>query len=138
MAAKKSTTKKSTKKTTAKQNAAKPKAVKKAPAKKAAPKKKPAKPRVVKKKITTKIPEDQYFVLVNGHRLQHYIHLADVLEELEDAVIKHHVNEVRHDFANWVRYVFEEENLAKELEDVDDKKQMRLIIYKHLVKKHLH
>ncbi len=112
----KKTTKKVTKKTT----------------KKAAPKK-----RVVKKKVTKPITVEQEFVLVNGQRLQHYIMLADVLEELEDAVVAHHVNDVKHDFANWVRYVFEEEDLARELEGVQEKKEMRLIIYKHLVKKHL-
>lgn len=100
--------------------------------KKSSPKK-----RVVKKKVTKDIAPEEYFVLVSGDRLQHYIDLADVLEELEDVVIAHHVTEVKHDFANWVRHVFEEEDLASELEGVKDKKTMRLIIYKHLVKKHL-
>ncbi|MCF7799243.1 hypothetical protein K9M74_05055 [Candidatus Woesearchaeota archaeon] len=127
MVTKKSTTKKvsskaqANKKTSGSQNVGKQKKTK----------------RVVKKKITHAIPQEQYFVLMNGERLGHYMQLADVLEELEDAVVAHHVNEVRHDFANWVRHVFNEEDLAKELEDVDDKKAMRFIIYKHLVKKHL-
>jgi hypothetical protein len=100
------------------------------------PAKKPAK-RIVKKRITRTIPDEQHFVLVTGKRLQHYMALADVLEELEDTVVRHHVNEVRHDFANWVRHVFSEEALADELANAHDKKEMRLIIYKHLVKKHL-
>ncbi len=130
MTAKKTSIKKVTKKASVKKKTVKPKAVK--ATKKSAPKKK-----AVKHKVTKKISEDQYFVLVNGHRLQHYVDLADVLEELEDAVVQHHVNKVKHDFANWVRHVFEEEDLATELEGVEDKKAMRLIIYKHLVKKHL-
>ncbi len=92
---------------------------------------------IVKKKITGNISPDKYFVLVNGQRLNHYLALADVLEDLEEEVIAYHVNEARHDFANWIRQVFNEEDLANELEGVTDKKEMRFIIYRHLVKKHL-
>ena len=90
------------------------------------------------KKISLeKIPEDKYFVLKNGQQLDHYLALADTLENLEKEVVKYHVNELRNDFATWVEDVFGEKDLAKKIAKSKSPEQIRMIIYKHLVDKHV-
>ena len=84
-----------------------------------------------------KIPEDKYFVLKNGKQLNHYLALADTLENLEKEVVKYHVNELRNDFATWVEDVFGEKDLAKKIAKSKSPEQIRMIIYKHLVDKHV-
>ena len=119
MVAKKKVAKKSTKKKTAKKSTKK-KASKK-PAKKAA-----------KASIKKNSGPDKVFVLVNGKRLKNVKELADIMEEIEDAVFNHHVSENHNDFANWLSDVFKEIELAKEVADCKGKKHIQLVLYKHI------
>lgn len=114
---KKASTKTSTKKST----------VKKAAKKRAA----------TKKKVFIEIPEDKFFILINGDKIKHYVELADKLEHLEQHVIHHHITPYRHDFANWIKDVFDEEELAKKISKINEPEKIRLLIYKHIIKKHL-
>lgn len=100
--------------------------------KKAASKRAPA-----KKKVFIEVPEDKFFVLISGEKIKHYVDLADRLEDLEQHVISHHITPFRHDFANWIKDVFEEHDLADELAKINDPEKIRNIIYKHIIKKHL-
>jgi hypothetical protein len=93
--------------------------------------------RVRKKQVFEKIPEDKFFVLADGRRVSHYVTLAHLLEDMEEDVVSHHVSELHHDFANWIRDVFSEEDLAKKIRAVQDPEKIRLIIYKHIIDKHL-
>lgn len=99
--------------------------------------KKTATKRIRKKKAFERIPEENFFVLADGRRVDHYVTLAHLLENMEENVIRHHVNELRHDFANWINDVFSEEDLAKKIAVVSDPEKIRLIIYKHVIDKHL-
>ena len=126
-------TKKTAKKATAKK--ASKKAAKKT-AKKAS--KKSTKKRTSKKKVFAKAQADKRFRLLSGEELSHYIELADALATMEDHVLKHHVGRERHDFANWVREVFNDKELADAIEPLHTRQEIRLTIYRHLVKKHLH
>lgn len=121
--------------------------VKKSENKKSAPKKSTAKKSSkkaskkssaqVKQKVFKKIPADKYFVLANGQKVDHYVTLANLLGDLEEDIIKHHVSEIHHDFANWVKDVFDEEDLAEKIRVVKEPEQIRLVIYRHVIDKHL-
>ncbi len=78
---------------------------------------------------------DKVFVLVNGQVLKNVKELADVLDKLEDVVFNHHVTNNRNDFANWLRDVFKEIDLAREIAGCKDKDKMQLVLYKHIAHK---
>lgn len=126
--------KKAVKKSTTKKASEKKKAVKKKTAKKKAVKK--ASPKVEKEKARKTVKKnaspDKVFILVNGKKVKNIKELADVIERIEDHVFNHHVNENKHDFAVWLKDVFEEVGLAEELAHVKDKKHVQLVLYKHI------
>ena len=123
---------------TAKKKAAK-KAVKKT-AKKAvtkAKKKTPAKPKVevtIKRKITGRAPEEYHFVLQDGRKLESVYELIDELETMHEDLWKHHVNEMKNDFANWIEHVFEDKNLAEDLREMEHKMDAQRALLKELVR----
>lgn len=99
--------------------------------------KKAATKRIRKKEVFERIPQENFFVLADGRRVEHYVTLAHLLEEMEEDLVRHHVNELRHDFANWINDVFSEEDLAKKIAVVHDPEKIRLLIYRHIIDKHL-
>jgi len=129
------TKKKGVKKTSTKKKTAKKKVAKKKPGPKAKPKtaaqKKKEKAKSAKA-VKKNAHPDKVFIMVNGHKLKNVKQLADVMDKIEDHVFNHHVNEDKHDFAVWLRDVFEEIDLAKELADVKDKKHIQLVLYRHI------
>ncbi|MGM5481317.1 MAG: hypothetical protein ACQESE_02805 [Nanobdellota archaeon] len=90
-----------------------------------------------KKVSLEKIPADKYFVLKNGQQIEHYLALADTLDDLEKEVVDYHVNELHNDFATWIEDVFGEKELAKKIAQSKSPDQIRMIIYKHLINKHV-
>ncbi len=94
----------------------------------------------VKKKETrrpTEAKPEQYFILVTGVPLKNLRELAHSLENMNDWVFNHHVNDSRNDFSNWVRDVLEEHELSEEIRLVKHMKDMESRILKHLVNKYL-
>ncbi len=110
------------------------KSTKKKTTKKVAKKKAVKKPTKAqqKKSVKKSAPDHEVFVLVNGHRVKNVKQLADKLEKIEDYVFNHHVTEDRNDFAVWLRDVFNEIDLAKEVAGAEDKKHVQLVLYKHI------
>lgn len=103
--------------------------------------KKPIKKTTVKKKLPKKSERpliaknahpDKVFVLVNGQRLKNVKELADVMGKIEDFVFEHHVTEDRNDFANWLRDVFKDIDLAKEVSGCKNKENIQLVLYRHI------
>lgn len=126
--------KKPSKPKVAKKNVAKKSAKAKAP-KKAAAKKSPAKVRV---KTPVKKAGDEYvFFVQDGTKVSDLKELALLLDAMEDHVFFHHVNPDKNDFANWVREVFEESDLADEIQSIMDKMHTQRLVLRYLVKKHL-
>ena len=78
---------------------------------------------------------DKVFILVNGKRLKNVKELADILDKIEDDVFNHHVTDDRNDFANWLRDVFKDLDLAREIAGCKDKDKMQLVLYKHIAHK---
>lgn len=90
-----------------------------------------------KRRTLKRIPKEQYFVLADGTAVGHYLSLADVLEKVEETVLSHHVNEIKNDFASWIDDVFEEKELSKLVKGSKSPEEIRLHIYKHVIKQHI-
>lgn len=112
------------------------KATKKATTKKVKSTKKVVKAKVgkVDKSKLVNAPEDKCFFLVNGQKLKNYEELAKVLGRIEENVFRHHVNESRNDFVNWVKDVFNDVELAKSIAGIHDKDKLQLVIYRHIMR----
>lgn len=127
------TTKKATKKSTTKGVKKSAQSTKKS-TKKSSTKKKTV---IRKKRVVGKVDPDKYFVLYNGVRLENYLVLAQVMDELDEETFRHHVNPEKNDFATWVQDAFDEPELAARLRGVMSPLEVRLTIYKYLVEKYL-
>jgi hypothetical protein len=91
-------------------------------------------PKKRKKPVTAK-PEN-YFVLVTGVPLKNLKELANALENMNDWVFHHHVNESRNDFSSWIKGILKEDELAEEVKSLNSK-DMEIRILQHLVNKYL-
>lgn len=95
------------------------------------------KTRTTKKTTTPKLlkaaPKTKKFLLCNGKEISKVKHLADEMGQIDEAHYNQHVTEDRNDFANWIRYVFEDELLATSLEHAQDLMHARVEIYAKLV-----
>ena len=80
---------------------------------------------------------EHYFILITGVPLKNLKELAGSLENMNDWVFSHHVNDSRNDFSNWIRDILKEEALAEEIKSLRDMRQMETKILKHLVTKYL-
>lgn len=124
----------------AKKKAKKAKAAKKKSKKvvKKAKKKSPAKvKRSVYVKISRKVlgeaPPEFEFYLQDGKKLRSVYELVDALEHMSDDIFKQHVNDAKNDFSSWIKDVFEEPNVAKEIKRVQDKVEMQKVLMKKLI-----
>lgn len=82
----------------------------------------------VKKKGTSSnilegVSEEKAFWCYGGDTFKSLYELAVALEHMSDEAFQHHVTEQKNDFSNWVRDVFGDTTLAKQLSKVTDKNQ---------------
>ncbi len=84
--------------------------------------------------MTTKTvtnPEHRFF-LHGGGTLSSLDELFTELQTMEPHVYNHHVNEERNDFATWVRDVFGDHFLAKNIELAQEKDQLLKLLFMNL------
>jgi len=131
----------------AKRKAANKKAVKKKIAKKAIKKvKKPVKAKAkyvkakkgsvyikISRKVLGEAPQKFEFYLQDGQKLRSVYELVDALEHMSEDIFKQHVNEAKNDFSNWIKDVFEEPHVAKEIKKVQNKIEMQKVLMKKLI-----
>jgi len=79
----------------------------------------------------------EFFVLECGTNLKNLKELAQALENMEEHIFKHHVNEYRNDFSTWVGAVLQEEEFAEEMKMYRNKDALEKKILRHLVCKYL-
>ncbi|MBW2995828.1 hypothetical protein KY332_00850 [Candidatus Woesearchaeota archaeon] len=82
-----------------------------------------------------RISSDKYFSLCTGGLIKSVKELAFAMDYLSDEELNHHVNESKNDFSSWVRDVFKEYRLAEIISDIKDRKEMQIVLLKHLVNK---
>ncbi|MFW5991362.1 MAG: hypothetical protein ACOCQX_03975 [Candidatus Nanoarchaeia archaeon] len=72
------------------------------------------------------------FKCADGREFNSLKDLALSLDDMDDGVFMHHVNEERNDFEPWIRETFDGE-LADTVKTVDNKREMAYQIMKYLV-----
>ena len=102
--------------------------------KKTAKKSKPKKSGAKNSKLLKNVPKEYYFFLVDGKQIKSLPELALEIENMADEIFYHHVNDARNDFANWIRDIIGEIELADKLMNINEKKDMQLQLLKHIVK----
>ena len=66
--------------------------------------------------INQDIPSTQhYFYLNNGKKLKNIAELMESLKYMDQDLFSFHVNKQNNDFANWIRDVFGEKELARRI-----------------------
>ncbi|MBW2992741.1 hypothetical protein KY345_06000 [Candidatus Woesearchaeota archaeon] len=95
---------------------------------------KPAKV-VLKKQALGQAPEEKVFYLKDGKKLRNILELTEAFETMSEDVFRHHVNEMRNDFSNWVSDVLEDKELAEDIKDIRDRTDAEIRLLKHMVKK---
>lgn len=86
--------------------------------------------------LRRRISPEQHFVLCNGQPVKNVKELADIMEHIDEAVIAHHLSNGRNDFAAWVRDVFFDHTLSRQLAQESGKDGIRMAIYRHVTAKH--
>ncbi|MBR9700780.1 hypothetical protein GOV11_02855 [Candidatus Woesearchaeota archaeon] len=77
------------------------------------------------------VPEDQYFLLKNGHPIRSLNELISALEFLDDSTLEHHMGEHKNDFANWIRDVIGQSELADEVADTTTREEIMSVLENH-------
>jgi hypothetical protein len=77
------------------------------------------------------VEPEEYFILRNGHPVRSLQELIEALEYISDATFEHHVTEHRNDFANWIRDVIGEPELAQEVQSCEDRADMLRALLAH-------
>jgi hypothetical protein len=84
------------------------------------------------------VPDEKIFWCHDGRTFRNLKDLKEAIAFMSDEAYAYHSNEVKMDFANWVRDVIGDEQLAKDLEKATGREQAARIIeerYDYLVKK---
>lgn len=89
---------------------------------------------IIKKKILGEAPVEHHFVVADGKRLRNVIELADALETMTEEIFRHHANEFRNDFSNWVKDVFYDHSLAEDISRAKNRLETQIAILRRLVK----
>ncbi|PIU72314.1 hypothetical protein COS79_03545, partial [Candidatus Woesearchaeota archaeon CG06_land_8_20_14_3_00_33_13] len=71
--------------------------------------------KIEKKDILKDANSDHYFFVNDGTVLKNVLDLSKQLDKMSDEVFRYHVNDMKNDFASWIKEIFKEEKLAEEL-----------------------
>ncbi|MBU0472184.1 MAG: hypothetical protein KKF89_01520 [Nanoarchaeota archaeon] len=87
-----------------------------------------------KKKGLKKAAPEVCFYMVEGTCCSDLCELSVAIDSLSDELFKHHVNDEKNDFANWIEAVMEDKELADALRQSKDKNRQVVEILKVVVK----
>ncbi|MBS3113917.1 hypothetical protein J4448_02350 [Candidatus Woesearchaeota archaeon] len=89
---------------------------------------------IIRKKVLGEAPVEQHFVVADGRKLKNIIELADALETMSEEIFRHHVNEAKNDFSNWVKDIFYDHSLAEDIARAKNRLETQIAILRRLVK----
>lgn len=75
------------------------------------------------------VPHEKKFFLNNGEIVGTVEELMEKLKAMDDGVFRHHVNTERNDFSNWIRDVFLDKKLARDIARLKTKESMAKKIF---------
>lgn len=73
------------------------------------------------------------FYMQDGKVFSSLEKFAKELQTMADDVFKHHVNDEKHDFREWIKHSLKEEGLADKIDSKIDKIELELEVLRHLV-----
>jgi hypothetical protein len=80
------------------------------------------------KKYLENVHETHSFVLKNGEKITNLTELFYKLQKLDEDTFSHHVNDEKHDFADWVHHCIEDKELAQSLKEIKDKDDLTIAV----------
>ena len=89
---------------------------------------------IIRKKVLGEAPEEHHFVVADGRKLKNIIELADALETMTEEIFRHHANEAKNDFSNWVKDVFYDHSLAEDISMAKNRLETQIVVLRRLVK----
>jgi hypothetical protein len=78
------------------------------------------------------LPPEHFFYLKNGKPVKSLQELIKALRVIDDETFKHHVNDTRNDFANWLRDILKKEDLADQVRSKKVKEELLKILTQHV------
>jgi len=79
------------------------------------------------------VSDEHYFHAANGTVVKNILDLDMTIEHMGEETFKLHVSDVRNDFANWVREVIDDGELASELSKVRSRRETQVLILRRIV-----
>src|SRR3989344_4354227 len=87
---------------------------------------------IVEKKLLSTAPEQHHFFVADGTRIGNLPQLVGALETMHEDTYNFHANSERNDFSNWVRDIFQDDELAESLKTIATKTEAQLVVAKRL------
>jgi hypothetical protein len=87
------------------------------------------------KEIINDADPKHYFYLCDGTVVKNVLELSKCIEKMRDEVFSYHVNDVKNDFSNWIRDVYNDDKLAKRMLETTDKDKTQIILLKAIIEK---
>jgi len=81
-----------------------------------------------KEKTPDSIPQENYFFCRDGRIFKNLRELAVALKDMSEETFKHHVNEGKNDFANWIKDIIKDIRLADKISGLKAKELIRRTI----------
>ncbi|MDK2849704.1 MAG: hypothetical protein PWP03_289 [Candidatus Woesearchaeota archaeon] len=81
------------------------------------------------------IKPEHFFLVKDGIVLKSLLELVDALEFMDDETFRYHVNDLRNDFYNWIKDVFNEDELAVRVLSANDKHEMQVVLLREMVRR---
>lgn len=78
------------------------------------------------------VPKDKTFRTYLGPEIENLYGLADALETISNDSFNHHVTSQKNDFANWIRDVIKDEELANSVATIKNSTAMARIVKKRI------
>ena len=76
------------------------------------------------KSILGDVSPDKYFYARNERVIKSLNELLEAVREMDDDTYKHHVNEERNDFSEWIKHVIGYKKLANSVKHTNSKDEM--------------
>ncbi len=89
---------------------------------------------IIRKKMLGEVPEEHHFVVADGRKLKNLLELSDALETMSEEIFRHHANEFKNDFSNWVKDVFYDHSLAEDISRAKNRLETQIAVLRRLVK----
>jgi hypothetical protein len=72
------------------------------------------------------------FKLKNGAVIKNLYELANELATMDEETFRHHVNDEKNDFHNWVQHIVRDEHLANVFSEIRDRRLMLAAVEKRI------